>query len=359
VDKEIQDMGITFNAAYPIYAAWYIDGHYIIKLRNPPGDHDKWKGDWSDNSLLWNNRLRYKLGYDATDKNAFYISFDDFCNVFRYLYVCKFYDKDKWTEVQLTGLWKKTNEVKAADANAAAKKKAQRKNENGEAADDDAEEIKRQEAIAKVDTSGGLPSKDNPGCVMENNPYYSLRIFRPTEVRITVSQADSRGKSTGTVHPFSIIIAKNPHPSLPMRLQKLEREDIVASCSEVAREKVRNLYVTLTPGLYMVLVGTYVGGLEGNFSIKLLSNYRTHFEPLWPPRWMLKSGDKNSEDVMKELALAASAEAKKRFTKFANNARKVIRELCGTSGGKKKSAGGAAGGGEEEDDEDEDEDEDD
>ena len=45
---------------------------------------------------------------DSQD-NTFYMSFDDFCNVFRYLYVCKYYSVNKWLETSLPGIWRKAN----------------------------------------------------------------------------------------------------------------------------------------------------------------------------------------------------------------------------------------------------------
>ena len=105
-NKELVEMGITFNASYPIYKVWKVDGLQIIKLRNPPGHHDVWKGDWGLASPLWTERLKFKLGYTKEDKDVLYISFDDFCNVFRYLYVCKHYDPERWTTVSSPGIWK-------------------------------------------------------------------------------------------------------------------------------------------------------------------------------------------------------------------------------------------------------------
>ena len=62
MDKEIQDMGIVFDSAYTIYDVKKVNGHRLLKLRNPPGDHDEWKGDWSDKSPLWTKKLKKKLG---------------------------------------------------------------------------------------------------------------------------------------------------------------------------------------------------------------------------------------------------------------------------------------------------------
>ena len=60
VDKEIQNSGIVFNSEYTIYELIETDGRQLLKLRNPPGDHEEWKGDWGDNSSLWTRKIRGK-----------------------------------------------------------------------------------------------------------------------------------------------------------------------------------------------------------------------------------------------------------------------------------------------------------
>ena len=42
-DKEIQDSGLVFGAAYVIYEVKFVDGLKLVKLRNPPGDHGEWR----------------------------------------------------------------------------------------------------------------------------------------------------------------------------------------------------------------------------------------------------------------------------------------------------------------------------
>ena len=51
-----------------------------------------------------------KLNMVFADDNTFYMSFDDFCNVFRNLYVCRYCKPDRWQrEELLPGLWKKAD----------------------------------------------------------------------------------------------------------------------------------------------------------------------------------------------------------------------------------------------------------
>ena len=339
MDKEITEMGITFNASYPIYSAWNIDGLHIIKLRNPPGHHDVWKGDFGIGSPLWNSRLKFKLGYNPDDKDVLYMTFDDFCNVFRYLYVCKYYDPDRWTTRAFPGVWKKS----LTEDEMEEKKK---KGESNEEVNADPETKKRMKAMAKIDTCGGLPSVDNPGCVLENNPHYSLKVYRPTELRIEVSQMDSRGKTSGDPHPFSILVCKNKHPTIPLRLENIGRDDIVERCDEVTSERVRYLDLNLKPGLYTVLVATYIRGMEGTFTVKLISQYRVNFESVWPPKWMMGQ-EQTSEDVVNELASAAQNEVVQNLKKTWKKGMKIFKELFGVTD-KVKRPGVGTGDGEDE-----------
>ena len=45
-DKELQDTGIVFGAVYTVLRVVEIEGHRLIQLRNPPGNHGEWQGDW-------------------------------------------------------------------------------------------------------------------------------------------------------------------------------------------------------------------------------------------------------------------------------------------------------------------------
>ena len=290
-DKELLEMGIVFESAYTIYEVKAIDGLQLLKLRNPPGDHEEWKGDWSDKSDLWNRRLKVmkffslyslitpfrslflsfvfvsfillvvflapiihsylcfhiqaKLGWADVDDNTFWMSFDDFCNVFRYLYVCKYYGK-KWRETKLPGIWKKSNELEQENKDDI--KNIIMQSDPSLNATVDVVEEKKKKAKSRVDTSGGLPTKHNPGCILENNPHYSLQIHRPTDFRITVSQTDSRGNSSGDVIPFAIYVVKNDHPSTPMRLKSIHRDNVMLYSGEPKKERVQYLYGSLKPG---------------------------------------------------------------------------------------------------------------
>ena len=288
-DKELQEMGIMFNAAYTIYEVKHIDKYKLLKLRNPPGDHDEWKGDWSDRSPLWTKRLKRKLGWTDADDNTFWMSFDDFCNVFRYLYVCKWYCPSKWTEIKHIGQWKLAD-MDQHEAPEGSTTLGIRSNANT--------------AAVKIpsNTAGGLPSRHNPGCRLENNPHYKLVIHRPTEIRLTLSQTDTRGVARGEVLPAAIYICRSSHPTMPMRLKTLNRDNVVFYSGTPKKERTQHLYATMKPGMYVVMVGAYVAGMEGIFSLSILSNYKVDLVQFYPTRW-LPDGSKAMDGDDKSVLL--------------------------------------------------------
>jgi hypothetical protein len=295
-DKGIVEMGIIFDAAYTIYDVRQVDFHQLIKLRNPPGDHDEWKGDWSDGSSLWTKRLKKKLAWsnDAND-NTFWMSFDDFCNVFRDLFICKWYDLNRWVCLTMNGQWRKTK-----SKNSSSSGRDEELDDEQEEEEDDEEQGGGGGGGKKgnlPDTAGGLPSKHNPGCVLENNPYYSLIINRPTEIRLTLTQVNARGIAKGEPMPAAIYLCRSPHPKVALRLKKFQRDDVVAYSGACRADRTIHLYANLKPGVYVVLAGTYITGMESNFSLTLLANYKTSFTQLWPPTW-LQAGQSYNPSAM-------------------------------------------------------------
>jgi hypothetical protein len=322
VDKEIQDMGIVFDSAYTIYDVRQVNGHRLIKLRNPPGDHEEWKGDWSDKSPLWSRKLKKKLGHSDADDNTFFISFDDFCNVFRNLYVCKYYNPLKWYEIAHPGVWKKSDEEEVEKQDVLNHMMTEA-NEKDEVADVHNTANDRKRARARIDSSGGLPTRHNPGCILENNPYYSFRVNRPTDFRISVTQYSFKGRASLVVHPFSILLVKNRDNNHPVRLETLVKEDVLYSTGEPRAERTINLYGSgLAPGLYVVLVGAYMSGMEGQFKISVLANHRTEFTPIWPPLWLLKGErEKAGAEGAGGESLAVKDERAQMITKSAKSSK--------------------------------------
>ena len=73
------DSGLIFGATYVVLEVVEENGHKLLQLRNPPGDHAEWQGDWGDSSELWTRYMKRKLNYsDDADDGCFWMSFDDF-----------------------------------------------------------------------------------------------------------------------------------------------------------------------------------------------------------------------------------------------------------------------------------------
>ncbi|KAL4152576.1 hypothetical protein PRNP1_009504 [Phytophthora ramorum] len=254
-DPALRASGLVFDACYVIYDVRDVDGAQLLQLRNPPGDHQEWKGDWSDASRLWTRRLRKRLdvrkGSDTGDDNTFWMSFDDFCHAFRALYVCRYYDPDKWS-------------VKTIDAR-----------------------FSREDA-----TASGLPTRHNPGCTgLDNNPHFSLRVSRPTEVIVTVTQVDSHGMAPVTVLPIAVyIVAHKDQKDRARRVTTLNQDNVAAHSGVPGRSREVRVQCELAARTYTLLIAAYVSGMEGPFRVCVQSNYPVELQQIWPAAWKTGNG---------------------------------------------------------------------
>jgi calpain-15 len=86
-----KEVGIYPSHAYTFIGCKEVDGMRFVQLRNPWGGFE-WKGDYSDNSTLWTDRLKKELGYVKAEDGAFFMLFDDFFKYFPYTFSCKYHD---------------------------------------------------------------------------------------------------------------------------------------------------------------------------------------------------------------------------------------------------------------------------
>ena len=326
-DHELMDSGLVFGAAYVVYDVRFVDGHRLIKLRNPPGDHGEWKGDWGDKSPLWTRRLKLKLGWSDEDDGTFWMSFDDFCFAFRSLYLCRWFDPARWYKDVHTGWW-------------------------------------------KGPTAQGIPSRHNVECKLQNNPQFQLIVRRPTDLCVILSQSLPDFALDNQPHPVSVFVVKDTgkaprrrvdlprktvihalsaedlamanettvnlstgaaagssagaaagggsgagagkdDPAEPeltpqaqavlaglgketgltadytatkaLRVHALTNTNVVMSSGPPTRQREVRVYGTLPPGAYTILVACYQRLMEGPFTTTVYSNHRVYVEGLWPP----------------------------------------------------------------------------
>eukprot|EP00948_MAST-09A_sp_MAST-9A-sp1_P001170 g1170.t1 len=71
--------GLSYGHAYSLLDAVEIDGHKLIKIKNPWGKRrGEWTGDWSDKDAKnWNRRLKSKLNFVDAGDGIFWMSHKD------------------------------------------------------------------------------------------------------------------------------------------------------------------------------------------------------------------------------------------------------------------------------------------
>ena len=88
-----ENVGLVSSHAYSVINIYYLnyEGKIIklIKLRNPWGEKE-FTGQWSDNSLIWNDELKRLVSFDGIkDEGIFYMSYEDFIGYFSTVEILK------------------------------------------------------------------------------------------------------------------------------------------------------------------------------------------------------------------------------------------------------------------------------
>ena len=92
-DQACSKRNIVYGHAYSILDAREMEGHKLMKLKNPHGSGGKeWNGDFSDGSEYMNDRMMQLLGHERKDDGVFWMKLDDFMHEFRSLYICAIFD---------------------------------------------------------------------------------------------------------------------------------------------------------------------------------------------------------------------------------------------------------------------------
>ncbi|CAK9008277.1 unnamed protein product [Durusdinium trenchii] len=82
--------GLVNGHAYSFLHAVEVDGVRLVCCRNPWGNGHEWNGAWSDESEEWEAfpEIAKAVGYEDQNDGAFWMEFDDFCNIFDCIQVC-------------------------------------------------------------------------------------------------------------------------------------------------------------------------------------------------------------------------------------------------------------------------------
>ena len=129
-DSLIEKIGIAGSHAYSLLAVFEfenIDGQYrnmdseesregkeverVVKLRNPWGQGE-WKGEWSDDSPLWNDHLKEAVGWKDEDDGIFFMNYNDFCKYYSDIQICYFHDDFKYSAITIESSKEETTYLK-------------------------------------------------------------------------------------------------------------------------------------------------------------------------------------------------------------------------------------------------------
>jgi len=284
--------GLAKQATYLVLeVASLRTGEQLLKLGNPPGWTERFDGAWGPTSKVWRcAQLRRALNND--DPNAFWVSFDELCALFRCLFVCHYYAEDSttWRRVKLSGQWS-TAPIDPADVSAWRKVYTDAGLDPDSAADLASFEAKGFDIPAVpapklAFTAGGLPSMLNgAGVNVGKNPQWILRVHRPVTLRLDLSQRTWQGASNARILPVAAyVIRVDDDPLGDVRaVSTLDYRTLAASTgSAVAKRTVEAHVDDLEPGAYVLLAATLEPGMEGYFTLTLTTDFDVDLEQLWP-----------------------------------------------------------------------------
>jgi len=236
--ESMSPLGIVQGHAYSLLRIVDIDGLKLMQLRNPWGKYE-WKGDYSDNSLLWTRRLMSKLGFVKAEDGSFWMKWEDFIQNFDEIYVCKFFDKPWIAQPIIYSRWSTMEK-----------------------------------------TAGGCTNYDSVG----ENPLYLLTIKEPeTTVVINLAQQDIRGTDLNWVAIGIEVYAFPADKSIKFSAKTLGNFKMVAfnPGGYIFRREVTLQYKPnpkAYPSTYVVLMSTFDPNQERDYVCRVFSSKNIGWE---------------------------------------------------------------------------------
>jgi len=222
-----QTSGLLVNHAYSIIDCQEVQGHRLMRIRNPWGKGE-WQGPWADNSKEWTPALLKHFHYDFANDGTFFMVYEDFIKNFNRVYVLRLMTDDEGE------VWYKSTF-------------------HGE---------------FRGESAGGCTN--NP--TWPKNPQYGIKVsHHNTKVFINFSQPDLRyvTKQNPLAHrksypPIGVVVMTAPH--LDYKKTTYFQDERVAT-SLFCGMRDNSLEFIADPGNYIIMPCTFNPNIEFKFEL--------------------------------------------------------------------------------------------
>ena len=92
--------GLVIDQCYTIISVHEVEGHRLLKMRNPWGRFE-WKGAYCDGSPLWTAHMKKSVDYLNAADGVFFITLNDFRRYFDRYAVNNYYENWQYTHTQI------------------------------------------------------------------------------------------------------------------------------------------------------------------------------------------------------------------------------------------------------------------
>lgn len=227
--------GLLINHAYSIIGAEQVQGHKLIRIRNPWG-RGEWTGAWGDDSKEWTPALLKHFNYNFANDGTFFMSFDDFRKNFNRVYVLRLMtdsEGEVWNKFDFHGEF-------------------------------------------RGETAGGCTNFAS----WIKNPQYGLTVDKPnTKVFLNFSQPDLRYvmKQNPSTHrkqydPIGIVVMKADH--LNFKKTSFTQEDRVCT-SLFCGMRDMSLEFIAQPGInYVIMPCTFNPGIAFKYELVVYTEFK-------------------------------------------------------------------------------------
>lgn len=106
--EQENEYGLLANHAYSIIDCQEVNGHKLMRIRNPWGKGE-WKGPWSDGSREWTPALKKHFDFEFGNDGTFFMRFEDFIKFYNRIHVLCLLTDDQgevWKKTVIKGRWK-------------------------------------------------------------------------------------------------------------------------------------------------------------------------------------------------------------------------------------------------------------